>query len=552
MRRHDLSFTDALTATRAGTIFTTHTSVGAVSDGFSPAVVASCLPADGAYLRELGITFDTLLGLGRAPGAAESDPFRPATLAMRGAGQVNAVSALHRDVSRDMFKDLFPRLPIAESPITYVTNGVHVPSWDSTSADELWTAACGADRWRTVTTDHERAIAALPDRTLWDHRAHARAALVTNVRARLGRQLARRGEPAAVVAHASHALDPDVLTLGFARRFAEYKRPNLLLHDPARLLRLLTDPRRPIQLIVAGKAHPGDQVGKALLEAWARFAELPEVRGRCVLLEDYDLALAQELVQGVDVWLNTPRRPWEACGTSGMKVLVNGGLNLSSLDGWWAEAWEPGLGWAIGAVGPTSDGDQAAALVDLIESEIVPTFCERDAEGLPRNWLSLVRASMSKLTPRFSANRMVREYVDLLYAPAARDLERRLADGAAGGRALEAWRRRLAAGWPTLRFGELTVREDGKERTVTLEVFLGELAPEDVAIELYADGAGGRGEPERLRMKASGLLPGTAHGHLCAVTLPTTRPAWHYTPRAVPSSPELRWPIELPLVTWRE
>jgi starch phosphorylase len=552
MRRYGLTFGEALTATRAGTVFTTHTSVGAVFDGFTPWVVASCLPADGAYLRELGLAFDDLLAFGREPGSSGSEPFRPAYLAMRGAGRVNAVSALHGEVSRDIFKGLFPRLPIAESPITHVTNGVHVPSWDSTSADDLWTATCGANRWRTVTEDHERAIGALSDRVIWAHRAHARASLVTNVRARLGRQLARRGEPASDVAQATHVLDPDVLTLGFARRFVEYKRPNLLLHDQARLLRLLTDARRPIQLVVAGKAHPGDQVGKDLLEAWARFAALPEATGRCILLEDYDLSLAQELVQGVDVWLNTPRRPWEACGTSGMKVLVNGGLNLSSLDGWWAEAWEPGLGWAIGAASRSSDDRDAAALVELIEAEIVPTFYERDAEGLPRAWLSLVRASMSRLTPRFSANRMMQEYVESFYTPAAADLDRRLAGGAVGGRGLEAWRGRIAASWPTLRFGELTVTDEGQERVLSLEVFLGELAPEDVAVELYADALDGRGSPERRPMSSAGPLPGTAHGRLYTAKVPATRPATHYTPRAVPSSAELLWPIELPLVAWRE
>jgi starch phosphorylase len=549
-RRHGLTFAEGLTATRAGNVFTTHTSVGAAFDAFSPALVASCLPADGAYLRELGLGLDELLALGRQPGASEDEPFRPAYLALRGSGRVNAVSALHREVSRDIFKGLFPRLPLAESPIVHVTNGVHVPSWDSTSADELWTGACGPDPWRVSAGDQTRALAAVSDSTLWAHRARARAALVATVRARLGRQLAHHGAPAAVIAQAARALDPDVLTLGFARRFAEYKRPNLLLHDRERLARLLTNVRRPIQLVVAGKAHPDDLVGKELVEAWARFAEMPEVRGRCVVLEDYDLALAQELVQGVDVWLNTPRRPWEACGTSGMKVLVNGGLNLSSLDGWWAEAWEPGVGWAIGA-SSHSDGADAVALVELIEAQIVPTFYERDAEGLPRAWLGLVRSSMAKLTPRFSANRMMREYVEGLYAPAARGLDRRLADRAARARAVEAWRRRLAASWSDVRFGELVTRDEGRGRTISLEVFLGELAPADVRVELYADALDDGRPSERRPMTCTGHLPGTAHGHLFTLEVPATRPAWHYTPRVIPSSSEAALPLELPLVAWR-
>ncbi|HVU51782.1 MAG TPA: alpha-glucan family phosphorylase [Polyangia bacterium] len=552
MRAHGLSFAEALTATRAANVFTTHTSVQAAFDEFSPALVASCLPEGGAYLRALGLSLGELLALGRAPGAPADGAFRPAHLALRGAGRVNAVSALHADVSRSLFAQLFPRLPLAESPVAHVTNGVHMPSWDSTSADELWTRACGADRWRGgLGEDDERPIAGVGERELWAHRARSRSTLVANVRARLARQRARHGAPAEAVAEAARALDPDVLTLGFARRFAEYKRPNLLLRDQARLRALLGDARRPLQLVIAGKAHPADRVGKDLVEAWTRFAETPEARGRCVVLEDYDLALAQELVQGVDVWLNTPRRPWEACGTSGMKVLVNGGLNLSSLDGWWAEAWEPGVGWAIGAAGPSSDERDAAALVETIEREVVPAFYERDAEGLPRAWLALVRASLSKLTPRFSAVRMMREYVARFYAPGAREGARRLADGAARGRALERWRRSLVDGWPGVRFGKLTAAAAGDGRTVSLEVFLGEVAPGDVAVELYADGTGG-GPPERLSMSSCGPLPGTAHGRLYTRALPGARPVEHYTPRVVPASPEALLPLELPLVAWRD
>jgi starch phosphorylase len=552
MRAHGLGFDEALAATRAGTVFTTHTSVAAAFDAYTPALVASCLPEDGAYLRSLGLGLDALLALGRSPGARTSELFLPAYLALRGAGRVNAVSALHRDVSRRLFTGLFPRLPLAESPIGHVTNGVHVPSWDSTSSDELWTTACGPERWRGLGEDHERAIAGVADRDLWSHRARARASLVENVRARLAHQRARHGAPPDAVAEAARALDPDVLTLGFARRFAEYKRPNLLLADRARLVRLLGDARRPIQLVVAGKAHPGDRYGKDLVDAWTRFAETPEARGRCVFLEDYDLALAQELVHGVDVWLNMPRRPWEACGTSGMKVLVNGGLNLSTLDGWWAEAWEPGVGWAVGAAATSSDERDAGALVDLIEREVVPTFYERDGEGLPRAWLALVRASLSKLTPRFSANRMMREYVTTIYEPAARELARRLADGGAGGRALEAWRRRLLAGWGGIRFGALSMKDEGACRAVSLEVFLGDVAPDDVAVELFADAPDGQSAPERLPLKCTGPLPGTTHGHLFAAMGPATRSASAYTPRVVPARADALLPLELPLVAWRE
>jgi starch phosphorylase len=554
MRAHGLSFAEALAATRAGNVFTTHTSVEAAFDAFAPALVARYLPADGPYLAELGLPFDELLALGRGPSDGDGAPFRPAFLAMRGAGHFNAVSALHGEKSREILRGLFPRLPLAEVPISHVTNGVHVPSWDSTFSDELWTKACGVDRWRGSSEAHEQAIGGVPDRELWASRARARAALVENVRARLVRQLARRGHSAAAAAEGGRALDPDVLTLGFARRFAEYKRPNLLLHDRARLLRLLGDARRPVQLVIAGKAHPEDRGGKDLIEAWTHFVDDPGARGRCVFLEDYDLELAQELVQGVDVWINTPRRPWEACGTSGMKVLVNGGLNLSVLDGWWAEAWEPGVGWAVGAAASAtagSDERDAQDLLDRLERDVVPSFYERDAEGLPRAWLALVRASLSKLTPRFSANRMMREYVAGLYGPAARDAARRLRDGGAGARALEAWRRRLTEGWAGIRMGRRSQEEQGQERAVTLEVFLNEVQPADVAVELYADALAPGGPPERQVMRDAGPLPGTVHGHLYTVTMPATRPGWHYTARVVPANPEAVLPAELPLVVWQ-
>jgi starch phosphorylase len=316
-RQARLSFAEALWATRAGNVFTTHTPVAAGFDAFAPELVERNL---GAYADELGISAAELLALGRGDARDRAEPFNLAWLAMRGCTRANGVSRLHGEVSRRIFGPLFPRWPEAEVPIGHVTNGVHLPTWSSRAADH--------------------AAAALDDAALWRLRDASRRALVARTRARLRTQLLRRG----VREDVERILDPDTLTLGFARRFVEYKRPALLLHDPARLTRLLYDPARPIQLVLAGKAHPNDEQGKQMIEQWIRFASRPEVRARVVFLEDYDLELAAEMVQGVDVWLNTPRRPWEACGTSGMKVLVNGGLNLSSLDGWWAEAYDPAVG----------------------------------------------------------------------------------------------------------------------------------------------------------------------------------------------------------------
>jgi starch phosphorylase len=546
MRASGLPFRTALWATRAGNVFTSHTPVTAGFDAFPVELFGKYFPDGRGYLPELGIGLGELLALGRPPAARGDEPFRPAFLALRASRHVNAVSRLHAETSRDLFTPLFPRWPAGEIPIGYVTNGVHVPSWDSPPADEFWTSVCGRDRWRRAVGDLESASRRVPDKTIWELRGLGRAELVRTARARLERQLARRGAEPGALEEAGRALDPDVLTLGFARRFAEYKRPNLLLGDRERLRRLLTDEHRPVQLVIAGKAHPDDGGGKALVESWVRFADEPALRGRCVFLEDYDITLAQELVQGVDVWLNTPRRPWEACGTSGMKVLVNGGLNLSSLDGWWAEAYAPGLGWAIEG---QSDARDAEAVFKILEEQVVPLFYDRDAEGLPRGWIERVRASLSTLTPRFSGARMVSEYDERYYQPARREVARRLADGGAVARGLDTWATRVAAHWPGLRLGHLEVRPREAGAEIVVEAYLDDLVAGDVAVELYAEPPIAGGEPVRVPMAAS-PLPGSAHGFLFSAFVAGDRPASAYTPRIVPASAAAEVPLELPLVTW--
>ncbi|MHB1259740.1 alpha-glucan family phosphorylase, partial [Thiobacillus sp.] len=340
------SFEAALAVTRVGNLFTTHTAVAAGFDRFAPALIEHCL---GDYAQsQLGITLHDLLTLGRRNPNDAAEAFNMAYLAIRGSGAVNGVSRLHGEVSRRLLAPLFPRWPADEVPVGHVTNGVHMPTWDSAAADALWTEACGKDRWLGTTEAHEQHIRAISDASLWQFRTAASTALIDYARDRSSRQLAAAGAPDAAVDAARHRCDCNTLTLGFARRFATYKRPNLLLHDPERLLRLLTHPQRPVQLILAGKAHPADRAGQALIQEWMHFIRRPEARPHVIFLGDYDMHLTEQLVQGVDVWINTPRRPWEACGTSGMKVLVNGGINLSELDGWWAEAYSPEVGWALG------------------------------------------------------------------------------------------------------------------------------------------------------------------------------------------------------------
>ncbi len=438
-KRHGLSFSEALWATRAGNVFTTHTPVDAGFDRYP-------LDALRRYVQAWAAgepTFAELEQLGVSEGPISDGALNMAYLAARRAFLSFGVSRLHGAVSRRIFQPLYPRWPEHEVPFDHITNGVHAPTWDSAAADAIWTKACGKERWRHEAENASERIGTVEDQALWALRGADREALVHSVRARLGVQLGGRGHPHEIVAVSETVLDPNVLTLGFARRFTAYKRPDLLLSDPGRLGRLLCDQTRPAQLVLAGKAHPDDEAGRRMIQEWIRFAQDKRYRRRVVFLEDYDISLAQELVRGVDVWINTPRRPWEACGTSGMKVLVNGGLNLSTLDGWWEEAYRPDLGWAIGDGKATESADQdrhdAEELYAVLEREAAPSFYDRDASGIPRAWVARMRRSMADLTMRYGASRMVREYLDKAYLPAAGALHQRVADGAASAKAMAAW-----------------------------------------------------------------------------------------------------------------
>lgn len=546
-------FEVALAVTRAGNLFTTHTAVAAGFDCFAPALIEQYL---GDYAEQaLGISRHDLLALGRRDPHAAAEPFNMAYLAIRGSGAINGVSRLHGRVSRRLFASLFPRWPIPEVPVGQVTNGVHVPTWDSAAADELWTQACGQDRWLGMSETLEQDMRRVPAARLWQFRTQTTQALVEFARERLSRQLAAAGAPLEAVAEARHLFSPDRLTLGFARRFATYKRPNLLLHDPERLLRLLSDPQRPVQLIMAGKAHPADAAGQALIRQWTQFVRRPEVRPHAMFLSDYDMLLTEQLVQGVDVWLNTPRRPWEACGTSGMKVLVNGGLNLSELDGWWAEAYAPEVGWALGDgqehdADPAWDAAEANALYELLEQVVIPEFYSRDELGIPQAWVARMRDSMASLTPLFSAARTVREYTEQYYLPAAAAYRQRAADQGAGGAALVQWRRLLHETWPELRFGEVKVQTDDARHLFEIQVYLDGLDPDSVQVELYADGLAGRAA-ERLAMTRTRQLVGTTNGYAYHAEVPAARPASDYTARVIPQRPGVAVPLEAGYILWQ-
>jgi glycogen phosphorylase len=545
-------FEVALAATRAGNLFTTHTAVAAGFDRFEPALIQQYL---GGYAEQkLSITLHDLLALGRQNPDDSSESFNMAYLAIRGSGAVNGVSRLHGKVSRRLFEPLFSRWPQDEVPVGHVTNGVHMPSWDSAAADELWTEACGKDRWLGTTETLDQDIRRVSDAGLWQFRAAASKSLIEYARQQLSLQLAVSGASPEAVDQAKHLFDPNALTLGFARRFAPYKRPNLLLHDPERLLRLLTNPQRPVQLILAGKAHPADQAGQALIREWIHFIRRPEVRPHVIFLSDYDMLLTEYLVQGVDVWINTPRRPWEACGTSGMKVLVNGGINLSELDGWWAEAYTPEVGWALGdgrehGDDPSWDAAEAEALYDLLEREVIPEFYARNEQGIPTAWVKRMRESMARLTPRFSANRAVREYTEGHYIPAAAAYRERAANKGAVSAQVVNWQHTLEQEWATLRFGEVKVMSDAGRHVFEEEVFLGSLDPESVQVELYADGVNG-GEAERQELRRGQQLT-EANGYIYSARVPATRPATDYTARVIPQHAGVAVPLEAARILWQ-
>ncbi len=546
-------FHEALALTRAGNVFTTHTAVDAGFDRFSPELMRQYLSH---YAQEiLGISMNDLLALGRRNPEDAFEPFNMAYLAIRGSGWINGVSRLHGRVSRRLFQPLFPNFAEDEVPVGHVTNGIHVPSWDGAHADRLWTELCGKGPWRGDLGGLEACMRSADDQRIWRMRSAGRAALVDYARQRLQRQEAGYGASPLQLQQAQAVLNPHALTLGFARRFATYKRPTLLLHDRDRLARILTNPQRPVQVVLAGKAHPNDGPGQALIREWTTFARSPDVRSHVVFLSDYDILLAQRLVEGVDVWINTPKRPWEASGTSGMKVLVNGGLNLSVLDGWWAEAYSPKVGWAVGdgqehGDDPAWDRADAEALYSTIENEIVPEFYVRDEQGIPRSWVARIRESMAVLTPAFSANRTVRQYAEEEYIPAAAAYAARASGDAKLTAGFLAWQEDVARHWQDIHFGALNATAQDGELTFEVEVYLGGIDPSSVRVELYAEPANAAASAFRQEMQRIGAAALDSGAYLYSTRTAATRATADFTPRILPYHP-LALPPEIHRIVWQ-
>jgi starch phosphorylase len=549
---HSLSFPEALQAVRAGTVFTTHTPVPAGIDRFPRALIER-------YFAAFGVPMHELLSLG-----AEEDPakFNMAHMGLRLGQRANGVSELHGHVSRGMFSDLWPGFDEADVPIGSITNGVHAPTWTARELVEMGTQT--SSQGEPVDVDgpvHFDGVDKIPAADLWSIRRTLRARLVEEVRRRIRETALSRGATEAEVGWTEAAFDPDVLTIGFARRVPSYKRLTLMLRDPARLKALLLDPQRPMQLIIAGKSHPADDGGKQLIQQMVDFADDPEIRHRIAFLPGYDIGMARYLYWGCDVWLNNPLRPLEACGTSGMKSALNGGLNLSIRDGWWDEWFDGQNGWAIPTADGVADADrrdevEARAIYDLLDNQVLPRFYERDANGIPARWVEMVRHTLRETGPKVLATRMVRDYVQDLYVPAAGSARSMAGDGYGPAREEAAWRSHLLHNWSTVRVAhvEATGAGDtpqiGSTLALRAEVELPGLEPGDVQVQAAygrVDDADGLHEVTTVPMQHE-HTDGSRHWFAATVPLERTG-AFGYTVRVLPHSERMADPAELGVVS---
>jgi len=560
MEEHKIEFAAAREAVIAGTCFTTHTPVPAGNDMFAPQLVEHYF---GGYLPQLRIDMQEFLGLGRQNPRDPNEPFCMTVLALRLSNTSNGVSKLHGSVSRKMWKAIWPELPEVEIPITSITNGVHTRSWLAPEMWQLYDRYLGV-QWEDKPTDYSiwKRVDNIPNAELWRTHERRRERLVAFARVRLRDQLQRRGAPPAEIARAEEVLDPEALTLSFARRFATYKRGTLLFRNLDRLAAIINNKDRPVQILFAGKAHPRDHGGKELIAEIIHVSRRPEFRRRIVFIEDYDINVARYLVQGVDVWLNNPRRPLEASGTSGMKVCCNGGINMSILDGWWCEGYAGDNGWAIGAGEEYTDlayqdEVESRAIYDLLEEEIVPLFYNRSSDGLPRGWIKMMKRAMATVCPVFNTNRMVQEYLERCYVPSAERFEKLAAGNLERAAALARWRRNLERDWSRIRVETVEAKgadpmEVGGHLEVQARVNLGNLKPDDVQVQLFHGAVDNQGEipdPGTILMSHNGAAQGSSwlfHG-----TIPC-RSSGHqgFAVRVLPHHADLANTFEPGLVCW--
>ncbi|NIA07203.1 MAG: alpha-glucan family phosphorylase [Actinobacteria bacterium] len=560
METEKVNFTQASQAAAAGNVFTTHTPVPAGNDMFSPDLMSRYF-AD--YAGLLNLNWEQFLGLGRQEPQNNKEDFCMTVLALRLANYVNGVSALHGKVSRKMWGNVFPSLPEDEVPIISITNGVHSKGWLSSEMNSLFNRYLGP-HWAQETSDSRvwKRVEDISSGELWRTHERRRERLVAFVRQELRRQLERRGAGASELAQATEVLDPEVLTIGLARRFASYKRCTLLLRDVERLRRILLNKERPVQIIIAGKAHPCDNAGKELIRDIIRLAQQDDFRHHVVFLEDYDINIARYMVQGVDVWLNTPRRPMEASGTSGMKAAVNGALNFSVLDGWWCEAYSPEIGWAIGHGEEYFDHDyqdqvESEAIYNILEREIIPLFYDRGPAGLPNGWMDKMKKAMSVIPARFNTARMIQEYTQLCYLPAHQRWIALSGDHLARSSALLAWRERIESQWPNVAVRAVHAQTDQplllhEQMPVRVEVDLGQIDPVDVKVQLYCsplDTRGRLGAGDTTELSYEARLEDNAHAFTGAIRCPSTG-RYGFAVRILPNHPDLTLRQMQGLILW--
>ncbi len=562
MTEHGLPFEAAMELTASTSIFTTHTPVPAGNDRFPPDLMARYFEG---YAREMGLAFKVLLALGREDPRDDNESFCMTVLALKLSRFNNGVSELHGRVSRAMWRRVWPQYPLEDVPIGAITNGVHTSSWVAPDIALLLDRYLGSN-WRED-PDCKRVWAlaeTISEAELWRTHERLRARLVDFVRFRLHRQLLAKGVRRKALEIATEVLDPDAMTIGFARRFATYKRAALLLQDKERLLRILSNKSRPVQFIFAGKAHPQDNEGKKLIQDLIQFFRSEECRYKMIFLEDYDMDIAQNLVQGCDVWLNTPRRPLEACGTSGMKAMVNGVLNVSTPDGWWAEAYRPdnSVGWAVGLGEEYEDAAyqdfvESQTLYNILENEIIPEFYDRGPGGLPRNWIRKMKLALKELVPVYNSHRMVEDYARNAYLPAYENFNRLMRDNFTPAKELAAWRMDIMTKWNQIRIRNVQAHPGkqiiaGERLPVEADVFLDGIRPADIRVEIYCgplDNEGAFVQRRTMEMKPTGS---TVDGwqHFQGETVPFEAGRFGFTVRIAPNHPLLLDPHSLGLICW--
>lgn len=560
MARQGIDFGEAREAVAPSHVFTTHTPIPAGIDHFSRKLLNEYIDP---YIREMRLSMDEFVALGKINAADPQELFCMAVLALRLAGFTNGVSALHGHVSRNMWYNVWPGAPRGEVPITSITNGIHTESWISPEMSHLLDQYVGPQRVHTPEdTDAWRRVQEIPPIELWRAHEQRRFALIAYSRRKAKDQLRKRGAPPSEVQRADEFLDPEALTIGFARRFAPYKRGALLFRDPERLRKIVQDRERPVQFVFAGKAHPRDDNGKEIIKDIMRFIRSPQFRYHFVFIENYDISVARMLVQGVDVWLNNPIKPREASGTSGMKVAPNGGLNFSILDGWWPEAYDGENGWAIDEGHIYEDAEdrdhiESQAIYELLEKEIVPLFYTRGADGVPRGWIDRMKASMRSITPMFSTTRMLKEYSSLHYAPAAKRWRRLTSDSYAPAKSLSHWKRDLAHRWEGVRIDEVIANDEkelavGSQVNVRAKVTLGSVKPDDVSVELYH----GRVDPAGRLVEGMSETMQIEERHengtyLFKGSIPCRRSGQHgYSVRILPKHADLAHKFDTGLILW--